>query len=81
MRRNNYQKQNKHLPIEYMLINGDLHQVVTGTGQLIMKEDYDNLLRRYKKLLKLAHVRGIIGKKAKCTTIITSTHNEDWVYA
>lgn len=45
-------------PQEYMCINGDMH--IVDKGQFVLVDDYNNLLQRYKKLLKLARVKGII---------------------
>ena len=46
-------------PKEYMCIDGDMH--IVDRGQFIKVNDYQDLLRRYKKLLKLAHINGVFG--------------------
>lgn len=61
-----FQKKNKIPPKEYMCINGDMH--VVTIGQFISKDDYMFLLKRYRRLLKLAHARKLF-TKSKSTRV------------
>ena len=65
-------KQKRREPRQFMCIDGEMH--IVDRGQFIMVNDYQDLLRRYKKLLKLAHINGIFdtidpAKKAKAKKI------------
>jgi len=50
---------NKPVPKEYMCIDGGM-QIVDFGGQFVTVRAYQDLLRRYKRLIKLAHINGIL---------------------
>lgn len=52
----NKQKQSR-IPKQYMCIDGNMH--IVDRGQFILVADYQDLLRRYKRLIKLGHINGI----------------------
>lgn len=44
-------------PKQFMCIDGEMH--IVDRGQFILVKDYQDLLRRYKRLIKLGHINGI----------------------
>jgi hypothetical protein len=46
-------------PKQYMCIDG-MMQIVDFGGQFVTVRAYQDLLRRYKKLIKLARIKGIL---------------------
>jgi hypothetical protein len=52
-------------PKQFMCIDGKMH--IVEAGQFVFVHDYNNLLKRYKKLLKLCRINGLFDsiKKTK----------------
>lgn len=49
---------NRRNPPQYICVDGRMLKV--SIGQFYHKNDYEKLLARYKKLIKLARIKGII---------------------
>ena len=59
-------KVKERTPKQYMCVDGEMIIVDFG-GQFVTVRAYNDLLRRYRRLIKLAHINGILDstKKAK----------------
>ena len=53
----NRNRRRRQRPRQYLCVNGDMH-VVTH-GQFVTVQDYERLLRKYKKIVKLVEVKGV----------------------
>ena len=62
-------------PNEYMLIDGDLHKV--EVGQLVLKEDYERLVKKYKRLVRFGHRTGIFTALKENQNLIRDKVNEE----
>ena len=50
-------------PKQWLCIDGEMHKV--EAGQFVFLADYNNLLKRYKKLLKLCRINGVFDSLKK----------------